>query len=279
MLKTLSTEEIKEIEKVTKKLRANIVRMIHNSQSGHPGGSLSAIDILTVLYTKVMKQYPDWDKNPNFANRDRFVLSKGHASAAIYSILAHCGYFPEADLLEYRKFGTKLQGHPCCTKLKGIEVSTGSLGQGLSIATGMALGLKLDKKDAYVFALMGDGELQEGSIWEAAMNAGHYKLNNLIGIVDRNRLQIDGNTEDVMAVGDVATKFAAFGWNTIEIDGHNIEAIYEALEQAKDSKDKPTVIVANTIKGKGISFMENQAGWHGKAPNDEQLAQALEELK
>ena len=226
-----------------------------------------------------MKQYPDWDKNPDFENRDRFVLSKGHASAAIYSILAHCGYFPEADLLEYRKFGTKLQGHPCCTKLKGIEVSTGSLGQGLSIATGMALGLKLDKKDSHVFALMGDGELQEGSIWEAAMNAAHYKLNNLIGIVDRNRLQIDGNTEDVMAVGDVAAKFAAFGWNTMEIDGHNIEAIYEALEKAKESTDKPTLIVANTIKGKGISFMENQAGWHGKAPNDEQLAQALEELK
>ena len=279
MLKVLSKEEIEEIKTVAKKLRANIVRMIHNAQSGHPGGSLSAIDILTVLYTKVMKQYPDWDKNPDFENRDRFVLSKGHASAAIYSILAHCGYFPEADLLEYRKFGTKLQGHPCCTKLKGIEVSTGSLGQGLSIACGMALGLKLDKKDSKVFALMGDGELQEGSIWEAAMNAAHYKLNNLIGIVDRNRLQIDGNTEEVMAVGDAGAKFAAFGWNVIEIDGHDIEAIYEALEKGKESTDKPTVIIANTVKGKGVSFMENQAGWHGKAPNDEQLAQALEELK
>lgn len=279
MLKVLSDEEIKEIQSITKKLRANIVRMIHNAQSGHPGGSLSAIDILTVLYTKVMKQFPDWDKNPDFENRDRFVLSKGHASAAIYSILAHCGYFPEEDLLEYRKFGTKLQGHPCCTKLKGIEVSTGSLGQGLSIACGMALGLRLSKKDNYVYTLMGDGELQEGSVWEAAMNAAHYKLNHLIAVVDRNRLQIDGNTEDVMAVGDVAAKFAAFGWNTLEIDGHNIEAIYEAFEKAKESQDKPTVIVANTIKGKGVSFMENQAGWHGKAPNDEQLAQALEELK
>ncbi|MBQ2644871.1 transketolase [bacterium] len=279
MLKILSKEEVTEIQNITKKLRANIVKMIHNSQSGHPGGSLSAIDILTVLYTKVMKQYPDWDKNPDFENRDRFVLSKGHASAAIYSILAHCGYFPEEDLLQYRKFGTKLQGHPCCTKLKGIEVSTGSLGQGLSIACGMALGLKIDKKNSFVYALMGDGELQEGSIWEAAMNAAHYKLNNLIGIVDRNRLQIDGNTEDVMAVGDVKSKFEAFGWNAIEIDGHNIDAIYEALEKAKESTDKPTVIVANTIKGKGVSFMENQAGWHGKAPNDEQLAQALEELK
>ena len=279
MSKKLTKKEIAEIQTVAKKLRANIVRMIHNSQSGHPGGSLSAIDILTVLYTKVMKQYPDWDKNPDFENRDRFVLSKGHASAAIYSILAHCGYFPEKDLLEYRKFGTKLQGHPCCTKLKGIEVSTGSLGQGLSIACGMALGLKLDKKKSHVFALMGDGELQEGSIWEAAMNAAHYKLNNLVGIVDRNRLQIDGNTEDVMAIGDAGAKFAAFGWNVIEIDGHNVEEIYEALEKAKTSKDKPTVIIANTIKGKGVSFMENQAGWHGKAPNDEQLSQALKELK
>lgn len=279
MLKVLSKEEIEELKSITKKLRANIVRMIHNAQSGHPGGAMSCIDILTVLYTKVMKHYKDWDKNPDFANRDRFVLSKGHASAGIYAILAHCGYFSEDDLLEYRKFGTKLQGHPCCTKLKGIEVSTGSLGQGLSIACGMALGLKLDKKDSRVYALMGDGELQEGSIWEAAMNAAHYKLDNLVGIVDRNRLQIDGDTEKVMSVGNAAEKFAAFGWNTIEIDGHNFEAIYEAFEKAKEIKDKPTVIIANTIKGKGVSFMENQAGWHGKAPNDEQLAQALEELK
>ena len=277
MSKVLTNDEVKEIESVAKKLRRHIVKMIHNAKSGHPGGSLSAIDMLTVLYTKVMKQFPDWDKNPNFADRDRFVLSKGHASAAIYSILAHCGYFPEEDLLEYRKFGTKLQGHPCCSKLKGIEVSTGSLGQGLSIGCGMALGLKLDKKSSRVYVLMGDGELQEGSVWEAAMNAAHYKLNNITAIVDRNRLQIDGCTEDVMAVGDVAKKFASFGWNTVEINGHNIQEIYKALEDSKES-DKPTVIVANTIKGKGVSFMENQAGWHGKCPNDEQLAQALAEL-
>jgi len=277
MSKVLTNDEIKEIEETAKKLRRHIVRMIHNAKSGHPGGSLSSIDILTVLYTKVMKHFPDWDKNPDFENRDRFVLSKGHASAAIYSILAHCGYFPEDELLEYRKFGTKLQGHPCCSKLKGIEVSTGSLGQGLSIACGMGLGIKADKKSARVYVLLGDGELQEGSVWEAAMNAAHYKLNNITAIVDRNRLQIDGCTENVMAVGDVAKKFEAFGWNTIEIDGHNIQEIYKALEASKES-DKPTVIVANTVKGKGVSFMENQAGWHGKCPNDEQLAQALAEL-
>ncbi len=277
MSKVLTNDEIKEIEETAKKLRRHIVRMIHNAKSGHPGGSLSSIDILTVLYTKVMKHFPDWDKNPDFENRDRFVLSKGHASAAIYSILAHCGYFPEDELLEYRKFGTKLQGHPCCSKLKGIEVSTGSLGQGLSIACGMGLGLKADKKSARVYVLLGDGELQEGSVWEAAMNAAHYKLNNITAVVDRNRLQIDGCTENVMAVGDVAKKFEAFGWNTIEIDGHNIQEIYKALEASKES-DKPTVIVANTVKGKGVSFMENQAGWHGKCPNDEQLAQALAEL-
>ena len=277
MSKVLTNDEVNEIESVAKKLRKHIVKMIHNAKSGHPGGSLSAIDILTVLYTKVMRQFPDWDKNPNFADRDRFVLSKGHASAAIYSILAHCGYFPEEDLLEYRKFGTKLQGHPCCSKLKGIEVSTGSLGQGLSIGCGMALGLKLDKKESRVYVLMGDGELQEGSVWEAAMNAAHYNLNNITAIVDRNRLQIDGCTENVMAVGDVAKKFASFGWNTVEIDGHNIQEIYKALKDSEKS-EKPTVIVANTIKGKGVSFMENQAGWHGKCPNDEQLAQALAEL-
>lgn len=275
----LKENEIKEIEALCKESRRNILKMVYNAQSGHIGGALSATELMTVLFHKCMFVTPKCTRDKNYEKRDRFVLSKGHASAAIYSILAHCGYFPEEDLLEYRKFGTKLQGHPCCTKLKGIEVSTGSLGQGLSIACGMALGLRLSKKDNYVYTLMGDGELQEGSVWEAAMNAAHYKLNHLIAVVDRNRLQIDGNTEDVMAVGDVAAKFAAFGWNTLEIDGHNIEAIYEAFEKAKESQDKPTVIVANTIKGKGVSFMENQAGWHGKAPNDEQLAQALEELK
>ena len=278
MINQISDLEIKEIQEVSKKLRREILMMIHNAKSGHPGGSLSCIDVLNVLFTKCMTHYPECEKNPNYINRDRFVLSKGHASAALYTVMAHCGYFSEDDLLTFRKFGSKLQGHPCCNALKGIEISTGSLGQGLSIACGMALGLKLDKIQSKVFVYMGDGEIQEGSVWEAAMNAAHNKLNNLIAFVDRNKLQIDGSTENVKSIGDAAQKFQAFGWNTIEIDGHDIKEIYNAIQTAKTS-DKPVVIIANTIKGKGVSFMENNAGWHGKAPNDEQLQQALEELK
>ena len=278
MINQISDLEIKEIQKVSKKLRREILMMIHNAKSGHPGGSLSCVDILNVLFTKCMTHYPECEKNSNYDNRDRFILSKGHASAALYTILAHCGYFSEDDLLTFRKFGSKLQGHPCRNALKGIEISTGSLGQGLSIGCGMALGLKLDKIESKVFVYMGDGEIQEGSVWEAVMNASHKKLNNLIAFVDRNKLQIDGSTENVKSIGDASQKFQAFGWNTIEIDGHDIQEIYNAIQTAKTS-DKPVVIIANTIKGKGISFMENNASWHGKAPNDEQLQQALEELK
>lgn len=278
MINQISSVEIEEIKEVSKKLRANVLKMIHNSQSGHPGGSLSCIDILNVLFTKEMKHYPECEKNSDYKNRDRFILSKGHASAALYAILAHCGYFGEEELLTFRKFGSKLQGHPCCHKLKGVEISTGSLGQGLSIACGMALGLRLDNINSKVYVLMGDGETEEGSVWEAAMNAVHNKLNNLIVFVDRNRLQIDGSTEDVKSVGDVCAKFKAFGWNVLEIDGHDIKSVINAIQIAKVS-EKPTAIIANTIKGKGVSFMENNAGWHGKAPNDEQLKQALEELK
>lgn len=278
MSKTLTNNEIAEIKEVCKKLRREIISMIHNAKSGHPGGSLSTVEILTVLYTKCMKIYPDCEKNPNYVNRDRFVLSKGHASAALYAILAHCGFFPESELMGYRKLGTKLQGHPSCKLLKGVEVSTGSLGQGLSMACGMALGLGLDNIDSKIFVYLGDGELQEGSVWEAAMNAAHNKLKNVIAIVDRNKLQIDGCTEKVKAVGCVASKFKAFGWETLEINGHNIEEIYSAIEQAK-LNEKPTVIVANTVKGKGVSFMEDNAGWHGKFPNDEQLESALKELQ
>lgn len=278
MSKTLTTNEITEIKEICKKLRREIVSMIHNAKSGHPGGSLSTIELLTVLYTKSMIQFPECEKNPNYVNRDRFILSKGHASAALYAILAHCGYFPESELMGYRKLGTKLQGHPSCKLLKGVEVSTGSLGQGLSMACGMAMGLRLDKIDSKIFVYLGDGELQEGSVWEAVMNAAHHKLKNIIAIVDRNKLQIDGCTEEVKAVGCVTSKFKAFGWETIKIDGHNIEEIYSAIEQAKVN-DKPTVIVANTIKGKGVSFMENNAGWHGKFPSDEQLELALKELQ
>ena len=278
MINQISDLEIKEIQEVSKKLRREILMMIHNAKSGHPGGSLSCVDILNVLFTKCMTHFPDCEENPNYANRDRFILSKGHASAALYSVLAHCGYFSEDELLTFRKIGSKLQGHPCSKQLKGVEISTGSLGQGLSIACGMALGLKLDDIKSNVFVYMGDGEIQEGSVWEAAMNAAHNKLDNLIAFVDRNKLQIDGSTEKVKSIGDASLKFQAFGWNTIEIDGHNVKEIYDAIQTAKTS-DKPVVIIANTIKGKGVSFMENNAGWHGKAPNDEQLQQALEELK
>ena len=273
----LSVSEVEEIKNVSKKLRKQILSMIHNAKSGHPGGSLSCIDILNVLYTKCMKHFPEGEKNPEYKNRDRFILSKGHASAALYAILAHCGYFDEKDLMTFRKLGSKLQGHPCCHKVNGVEISTGSLGQGLSIGCGMALGLKLDKITSKVFVYLGDGETEEGSVWEAAMNASHNKLNNLIAIIDRNGLQIDGSTEKVKSVGDINAKFKAFGWETKEIDGHNIQEIYEAICEAKKAS-KPFAVIANTVKGKGVSFMENQAGWHGKAPNDEQLELALKEL-
>ena len=273
MEKLLSNNEIAEIEKVSKHLRQNILKMIHNSQSGHPGGALSCIDLLNVLFNKCMKHFPECDNNPQYEKRDRFILSKGHASAALYAIMAHCGYFEEKELMTFRLFGSKLQGHPCCNKLKGVEISTGSLGQGLSIGCGMAMGLKLDKSESKVFVLMGDGEIEEGSVWEAAMNAAHNNLNNIIAFVDRNRLQI----ETIKSVGNVSEKFKAFGWNTYEIDGHNVREIYNAIEKAKKA-DKPSVIIANTVKGKGVSFMENNAGWHGKAPNNEQLEAALKEL-
>lgn len=270
--------EIERIKGLCKKNRCNIIKMIHCAKSGHPGGGLSAVDILTVLYEKVMKNYPEWDKSPNHNERDRFVLSKGHASATLYAVLAQRGYFPECELMTFRKIGSRLQGHPASHHLPGIEVCTGSLGQGLSMACGIAMALKLDKNPAHVFALMGDGELQEGNIWEAFMHAPHRKLNNLTAIIDRNHLQIDGTTEQIKNIEPLADKLKAFNWEVIEIDGHNIKEIYETLENSKKS-DKPTAIIANTVKGKGISFMENNCGWHGKAPCDEDCQKALEELK
>ena len=274
----LTTQEIEKLGLSALNVRRNIVKMIHSAKSGHPGGSLSGVDILTVLYNKSLNIPLEWDKSTDFDKRDRFILSKGHASPLLYSILAEYGIIKEDELSTFRKMGTNLQGHPSKGYIPGIETSTGSLGQGLSIGCGVAMGLKLDKNPANVVVYMGDGELQEGSCWEAFMQAGHRKLDNLIAIIDRNRLQIDGCTEDVMALGDVASKIKEFSWETIEIDGHNYQEIYDAIEKAKKS-EKPFAIVANTIKGKGVSFMENQAGWHGKAPNDEQLMQALEELK
>ena len=272
----ISELELKEINEVSKKLRREVLMMIHNAKSGHPGGSLSAVDILNVLFTKCMKHFGK--EHPEYKYRDRFILSKGHASAALYAAAAHCGYFGEKELMTFRKLGTRLQGHPSRRALDFIEVSTGSLGQGLSIACGMALGLRLDNIQSRVYVYLGDGELEEGSIWEAVMNAAANKLNNITAIVDRNHLQIDGSTETIKALGDVKSKFEAFGWNAVNINGHDPLEIYSALELSKKS-DKPYVIIAETIKGKGVSFMENNLSWHGKAPNDEELIKALEELK
>ena len=274
----MNKEEIKKLNDLCKYNRCNIIKMIHCAQSGHLGGGLSSVDILTVLYEKVMKNFPQWDKSPNHNERDRFVLSKGHASASLYAVLAKRGYFPESELMTFRKIHSRLQGHPSNHHLPGIEVSTGSLGQGLSMACGIAMALRLDKNPAHVFALLGDGELQEGSCWEAFMHAPHRGLNNLTAIIDRNHLQIDGTTEQIKGIEPLDAKLKAFNWDVIEIDGHDVEAIYEACEKSKKS-DKPTAIIANTVKGKGVSFMENQCGWHGKAPCDEDCQRALEELK
>ena len=268
--------DVKNLESLAKESRKNIIKMVYNAQSGHIGGALSSVDILTVLYHKCMKICPDWNKSNDFDARDRFVLSKGHASAALYSVLAQLGYFPKKELMTFRLFGSRLQGHPVPI-CPGIDVATGSLGQGLSIACGMAAGLKLNNNPANVFCLMGDGELQEGSVWEAFMHCTHLKLDNIIAIIDRNRLQIDGCTEKVKSLDPLDAKLRAFNWEVFEIDGHDINAIYETIEKAKNIK-KPVVIIADTIKGKGVSFMENNAGWHGKAPNKEDYEKALAEL-
>lgn len=272
----MEKDEIKRIDEICRYNRCNIIKTIHNANSGHPGGGLSATDILTVLYEKVMTNYPDWDKNPNFDKRDRFVLSKGHGSAALYAVLAKRGYFPEEELMSFRKINSLLQGHPN-THIPGVEVPTGSLGQGLSLANGIALALKLDKNPAHVFCLLGDGELQEGSCWEAFMHAPHRGLNNITAIIDRNNLQIDGSVDTIKDIAPLDKKLEAFNWKVVIVDGHNIEELAEALEASKNS-DKPTAIIAKTVKGKGVSFMENQCGWHGKAPSDEDCAKALKEL-
>ncbi|MCM1264983.1 MAG: transketolase [Candidatus Gastranaerophilales bacterium] len=274
----LNNNEIENLKSICKQTRINILKMVHNASSGHIGGAFSGVEILNVLYNKSLNISPEWKNSDNFENRDRFILSKGHASALLYSVLAQRGFFPTEELMTFRKFSSRLQGHPCCKALEGIEVSTGSLGQGLAIGCGMASGLKMDNNPAHVVVYMGDGELQEGSVWEAFMQASHRKLDNLIAIIDRNRLQIDGSTEDVMSLDPLDKKLEAFGWEVAEIDGHNINQIYETIETAKKS-NKPFAIIANTTKGKGVSFMENNAGWHGKAPNDEQFEQALKELQ
>ena len=272
----LSENEVKELEAFAKENRQNIIKMVYNAQSGHIGGALSSTDILTVLYHKCMKTCPQWRNSKDFDSHDRFVLSKGHASAALYAVLAQLGFFPKEELMSFRIFGSRLQGHPT-PKCTGVEVATGSLGQGLSIACGMAMGLKLDKNPAEVFCLLGDGELQEGSVWEAFMHCAQLKLDNIVAIIDRNRLQIDGCTENIKSLDPLDEKLKAFNWDVQVIDGHDINEIYESIEKAKKAQ-KPAVIIANTVKGKGVSFMENNAGWHVKAPNKEQFDLAMAEL-
>ncbi len=256
-------------------IRQHIIREVYHGGSGHPGGSLSAADIMTVLYFDEMNLD---GKHPLDPERDKFVLSKGHASPVLYACLAEAGFFPKEDLLTFRKLDSCLQGHPSMLKLCGVEMSTGSLGQGFSAALGMALAGRLDGRASRVYAMLGDGELQEGIVWEAAMAASHYGLDNLCAIVDHNGLQIDGWNKDVMKVMPIAEKFRAFGWNVLELDGHDMDAIRSCFAKARKHKGSPTVLVAETHKGKGVSFMEDQAGWHGKAPNKEQAEQAMAEL-
>ena len=265
----------KGLNEITNVIRKDIVSMICKSKSGHPGGSLSAVEILTALYFDQMNIDPT---NPKMEDRDRFVLSKGHAAPALYATLAQRGYFAKDELNNLRQLGSMLQGHPDMKKVPGVEMSTGSLGQGFSVACGMAMAAKLDNAPWNVYALLGDGEVQEGIIWEAAMSAAHYKLDNMIAFLDYNGLQIDGEVESVMNINPIEDKFKTFGWNVITIDGHDFDQIFAALDMAKDTVDNPTMIIAKTIKGKGVSFMENQASWHGSAPSEEQLEQALSEL-
>ncbi|WP_407306292.1 transketolase [Desulfosporosinus sp. SB140] len=265
-----------ELKRKANVIRQDIISMLVPAKSGHPGGSLSAADIVATLYFQEMRINP---QEPNWADRDRFVLSKGHAAPVLYAALAEKGYFPKEELQGLRQTGHMLQGHPDMKKTPGVDMSTGSLGQGLSAANGMALAGKLDKRDYHVYALLGDGEMAEGQIWEAAMAAAHYKLDNLTAILDFNGLQIDGTTDSVMSTAPLADKWRAFCWHVIEVDGHDIEALQKGFAEAKQIKGKPTILIAKTVKGKGVSFMEDQAGWHGNAPNAEQAEQALKELR
>ena len=264
------------LKKMANEVRKGIVTAVHSAKSGHPGGSLSAADILTYLYFEEMNIDP---KDPKKADRDRFVLSKGHIAPALYSTLAHRGYFPVEDLTTLRHVGSYLQGHPDMKHIPGVDMSSGSLGQGSSAAVGMALAGKLDNASYRVYCVLGDGEVQEGQVWEAAMFAGARKLDNLVFVVDNNGLQIDGDIEDVCSPYPLSDKFKAFNFHVIEIDAHDFEQIDAAFREARETKGMPTAIIAKSVKGKGVSFMENQASWHGSAPNDEQYAQAMEELE
>jgi transketolase len=268
-------DQISQLERIANDLRCLVVRMIHTAGSGHPGGALSAADIVAALYFSVLRIDPD---RPDWPDRDRFVLSKGHACPVLYAALARRGYFPEEELWTLRKLGSRLQGHPDIRKTPGIDATTGSLGQGISVAVGLALAAKIDERPYRVYTLLGCGESQEGQVWEAAMSAAHYKLDNLTAIVDYNRLQLDGTLDEIMEIAPLAEKWRAFGWQVIEIDGHDMARILEALTAARQTTGKPCVIIARTIKGKGVSFMENQVKWHAGAISGEQVEQALVDL-
>lgn len=271
----LKEETVRTLEQTTCQLRVEILKMLNSAKSGHTGGSLSAIDVLTVLYFHQMRHDPS---NPKWEDRDRFVLSKGHAAPALYACLAEAGYFSRDDLKTLRRFGSHLQGHPDMNKTPGVEVCTGSLGQGLSQAVGLAIAAKLAGRSSRIYSLLGDGEVQEGQIWEATMAAAHYHLDNLCVLLDHNGLQIDGEVEKVMNVGPLGPKFLAFNWHVLEVDGHDIQAICQALENAAQVKGQPTMIIARTVKGKGVPFFEHKASYHGVPPSDDELTRALEHL-
>ena len=272
----IQNKTIDELKEIAKKIRLGIIDAVYYGKSGHPGGSLSIADIMTVLYFDEMNidsEKPDWEE------RDRLVLSKGHCSPALYSALAYRGFFPIEDLKTFRNINSYLQGHPDRKHIPGVDMTTGSLGQGLSAANGMAIAGKIENKNYRVYCILGDGELEEGQIWEAAMSANKYKLDNLCVIIDNNNLQIDGTIDEVMSSKPIDEKFRSFGFEIIKIDGHNLEVIKSAFEVARNIKNKPVCIIANTIKGKGVSYMENKPEWHGKAPNDEEYKQAVEDIK
>ncbi|MCL6588977.1 MAG: transketolase [Firmicutes bacterium] len=271
----LTQAQIAELTERARHMRGHIIRMLAAAKSGHPGGSLSAVELLAYLYFHKMKIDP---QNPAAPDRDRFILSKGHAAPVLYAALAERGYFDSSQVTSLRKFGSMIQGHPDMKRTPGVDASTGSLGQGLSIGNGLALAGKLDQKSYHVYVLMGDGEMEEGQVWEALMTTVHYKLDNLTAFVDYNHLQIDGRIEEVKSLTDIPARIAAFGWNVVEVDGHSFEAIDAAIAKAENTKGQPTFVVLNTCKGKGCSFMENQVGWHGTPPKPEDAQKALAEL-